>query len=84
MSDIPIYEELIKLVDQVQMATPQQYRAFFTSNVWKHELKHHLERFSRNDDNDLMWIGAKVVVIGNDQSFWALADKIIPKEKHHD
>ena len=81
MSGIPIYEELIKLVDQVQMATPQQYRAFFTSNVWKHELKHHPERFCRNDEDDLIWIGAKVVVIGEDQSFWSLADKIIPKEK---
>ena len=84
MTNLPTYEELINLVDQVQMATTQQYRAFFTSNEWKYELKQHRERFYRNDDGDLMWIGAKVVVIGDDQSFWTLADKIIPKENHDD
>ena len=80
MTNMPAYEELIKLVDQIQMATSQQFGAFFTSSAWKHELKHHPERFRRNDENDLIWLGAKVVVIGEDQSFWILADKIIPKE----
>ena len=84
MIEPSVYEDLIKLVNQVQMAISQQYGAFFTSNEWKRELKHHPERFRRNDEDDLMWLGAKVVVIGYDQNFWTLADKIIPKENHHD
>ena len=80
MTDSSTYEELIKLVDQVQISTSEQLGAFFTSKAWKLELKHRPERFYRNDDGDLMWLGAKVVVIGDDKRFWALADKIVKKE----
>lgn len=74
------YEALIKAIDQIQISTPKQLGAFFTSHVWKYELKQHPERFYRNEDGDLVWLGAKVVVIGDDKSFLALADKIISKE----
>ena len=80
MTDNPSYEALMHLIDQVEIATPKQLGAFFTSNAWTHELKHHPDRFYRNDEGDLMWIGAKVVVVGDDQRFWSISDKIIPKE----
>lgn len=74
------YEALIKAIDQIQISTPKQLGAFFTSQAWKHELKQYPERFYRNENGDLMWLGAKVVVVGDDKSFLALADKIISKE----
>lgn len=75
------YEDLIKLIDQIKISAPQHLGAFFTSKAWKLELKHHPDRFYRNDDV-LMWLGAKVIVIGDDKSFWSVVDKIIPKENN--
>lgn len=80
MIDDLAYEDLIKLVDQVEVATNNEPSAFFTQNVWLMELKHHPDRFYRNNDGELMWLGGKVVVLGDGKRFWSMADKIIPKE----
>lgn len=80
MNDNPAYEDLIKLVDQVEASTNNQPSAFFTQNAWLIELKHHPDRFYRNNDGELMWLGGKVVVLGYGKRFWSMADKIIPKE----
>ena len=84
MTDSSAYEELMRLIDQVEMATSQPMCAYFTSRAWKWELKRHQDRFGRNDKGELLWLGSKVVVIGDDKSFWTLADKIIPKENQND
>lgn len=80
MTDNLAYEDLIKLVDQVEVATNTQPSAFFTQTAWLIELKHHPDRFYRNSDGELMWLGGKVVVLGDGKRFWSMADKIIPKE----
>jgi hypothetical protein len=80
MIDGLAYEDLIKLVDQVEAATNNQPSVFFTQNVWLLELKHHPDRFYRNNDGELMCLGGKVVVLGDGKRFWSMADKIIPKE----
>ena len=84
MTDALVYEELIKLIDQVEMATSQQTMAFHPASVWTYELKHKTGRFYRNEDDELMWLGEKVVVIGDGKRFWSMADKIIPKENYND
>lgn len=84
MNDNPTYEDLIKLVDQVEASTCNQPSAFFTQNVWLIELKHHPDRFYRNNDGELMWLGGKVVVLGDGKRFWSMANKIIKKENHND
>lgn len=80
MTDNLAYEDLIKLVDQVEVATHTQPSVFFTQNAWLIELKHHPDCFYRNNNGELMWLGGKVVVLGDGKRFWAMADKIIPKE----
>lgn len=80
MTDNLAYEELIKLVDQVEASTCNQPSAFFTQNAWLGELKRHPYRFYRNNNGELMWLSGKVVVVGDGKRFWSMADKIIPKE----
>ncbi len=80
MADELAYEDLIKLVDHVKMASSQPVSTFAGPKLWTFELKHHQDRFYRNENNELMWLGTKVVVTGDDEHFWSMADKIIPKE----
>lgn len=80
MIDKLAYEDLIKLVDQVEMTTNNQPSAFFTQTAWLCELKNYPERFYRNNDGELMWLGGKVVVVGDGSHFCFVVDKIIPKE----
>ena len=82
MADELAYKDLIKLVDQVKMAASQPVCTFSGSKVWTLELKHHQDRFYRNENNELMWLGTKVVVIGDDDHFWSMADKIILRENN--
>ena len=84
MTDATAHEDLIQLIDQIEIATSQPMHAFFGSKAWTFELKHHPERFYRNENGELMWLGGKVVVIGDGKHFWSIADKIIKKENHND
>lgn len=77
------YEDLDALVRLVETESCCQVSAFYPSNTWEYELKHHPEHFRRNDDGELLWLGVKVVVIGDDKNFLALADKIIPEENRN-
>ena len=82
MADELAYEDLIKLVDKVKVASSQPVCTFAGSKLWALELKHHKDRFYRNENNELMWLGTKVVVTYGDDNFWSIADKIIPKENN--
>lgn len=84
MTDNHSYEDLIELIDQVEAATYKQPSAFFTQTAWLLELNNHPDRFYRNNDGELMWLGGKVVVLGDGRRFWSIADKIIPKENNYD
>ncbi len=87
MIDTPAYEDLIKLVDQVEMATSQPICWVASPAMWTFELEHHPDRFRRNDNGELIWLGLKVVVTmtfsGADKRFWSMADKIIKKENNN-
>lgn len=82
MIDNITYEALMELIDQVEMATTKQPCTCFTQTAWLYELKHHPERFRWSDKRELLWLGNKVVVIGDDRRFWYMVDKIIPKENN--
>ncbi len=88
MTDTPAYEDLIQLVDQVEMATSQPNCWIASPVMWTFELEHHPDRFRRDDNGELIWLGFKVVVTmtfsGADKLFWSMVDKIIPKEKQND
>ena len=82
MADELAYEDLIKLIDQVKMAASQPVCTFAGSKLWTFELKHHKDRFYRNENNELIWLGTKVIVTGDGDHFWSMVDKIIPKENN--
>lgn len=80
MTDTIAYEDLMKFVDQIKMMPSQPTHTFHGPKAWAWELKHHPDRFYRNESDELMWLGTKVVVVGDGNHFWSMADKIIPKE----
>ena len=78
---------LEELVNSVKMATSQNYSLIFTPKVWLRELKRNPQYFSRNDRGELLYSGYKVEIIITSSdtvnSFWYMADKIIPKENNN-
>ena len=84
MTNNPAYEDLIKLVDQVEAITSPLNCWIASPSAWIYELQNNPEHFRRNDKGELIWLGYKVVTtrtFSNDEAcFWLMADKIIPKE----
>lgn len=79
MSEQPLYETLIKLIDEIERVRPPELYAFHTVNEWQYELSLHPDRF-RMENNELLWLGVKVCVIGSKQSenkFWRMVNKYI-------
>ena len=75
---------LVQLVDQMSSYHPQIQSWITSPSAWIYELYDHPERFRRNDKDELIWLGYKVITTlpySNDEDcFWLMADKIIPKE----
>ena len=88
MNDKPAYEDLIKLVNQVETATSLPNCWIASPSMWIYELQNNPEHFRRNDQDELIWLGYKVMTtrtFSNDEAcFWLMADKIIPKENNND
>lgn len=80
MSEQSLYEALIKLTDEIErVRLPEPYMCFHTTNEWQYELSLHPDRF-RMENNELLWLGVKVCVIGSKQSqnkFWRMVNKYI-------
>ena len=80
MSEQSLYEALIKLIDKIEITLPpERYTLYYTANIWQYELSLHPDRF-RMENNELLWLGAKVCVIGSKQSqkrFWRMVNKYI-------
>lgn len=87
MNDELTAENLRKLVEQITSYSPRN-EVFVAPPVrWIYELQNNPERFYRNDKDELIWLGYKVVptpTYSNDEAcFWLMADKIIPKENQN-
>ena len=80
MSEQSLYEALIKLIDKMEITRPpERYTLYYTANIWQYELSLHPDRF-RMENNELLWLDAKVCVIGSKQSqkrFWRMVNKYI-------
>lgn len=84
MKNKPTAENLRKLVDQISEYRPRNEVYIASPVMWIYELQNYPERFYRNNKDELMWLGYKVIpttTYYNDEAcFWLMADKIIPKE----
>ena len=80
MNNTPTPTTLEELLDRVQTATARTPEIVFTSRVWIRELKRHPQYFHRSNDGELLYTGYKVVMLGDDHGFWAMADEMIKKE----
>ena len=84
MNNKPTAENLRKLVDQISEYRPRNEVLVAPPVRWIYELQNNPERFRRNDKDELIWLGYKVVpapTYSNDEAcFWLMANKIIPKE----
>ena len=84
MNDELTLEMLQEYIDRIGTYCPRNDSWVATSALWTYELNHNPQNFRRNDDGELIWLGYKVVTYmtlsGAEDKFWALADKIIPKE----
>lgn len=87
MNDELTLEILQEYIDRIGTYRPRNDTWIATPALWTYELNHNPQNFRRNDDGELIWLGYKVVTCmtlsGAEEKFWALADKIIPKEKHN-
>ena len=88
MNDAMTPEKLQKLIDRIGTYRPRNDNWISTPAMWTYELQHNPQNFRRNENNELIWLGYKVETImtfnGAEEKFWALADKIIPKENSND
>ena len=72
--------DLVRLVDQMSAVSMPVTEVYRPPYIWIWELEHFPEHFYRNANGDLMWLGYNVVVVGDGEEFYAMVNKIIPKE----
>lgn len=71
------YEFLTQLINNIELSTSRQPFVAFIANVWIDELHRNQEYFRRNDDGEFVYLGNKIIVIGDKTPFVELADKMI-------
>ena len=69
MGKTPIVDIVHKLIDQIESSPSQQSVVCHTPSVWLYRLKHNPDEFYRTDDGELLWLGYKIVVVGDDWEF---------------
>lgn len=88
MNDALTSEILQEYIDRMATYRPRNDIWISTPAWWTWELKHNPQNFYRNDNGELMWLGCRVItsmtLSGAEDKFWALADKIIPKENRNE